>query len=152
MLFFWMGCFTNTPSVPTSTVDVHNPNTLGCAPELQSKKDGIHSYCWDPQNKRIHGSSVYSLPDGIISFQYSNGAITRYQLKETQRTDTEQYLFEFLRPVRSVRAQVLSIVNRSTGKISLSSLKIKDCNHKNVFWIFGFMFSWIMTKLYTLKY
>ena len=96
MITFWLGCFTSTPSVPTSTVDVHNPNTLGCAQELQTKKDGIHSYCWDSQNKRIHGSSVYSLPDGIISFQYVDGAITRYQIKETQRDNKEEYLFEFL--------------------------------------------------------
>lgn len=106
MIIFWMGCFTNTPSVPTSTVDVHNPNTLGCASELQTKKDGAHTYCWDAQNEKIHGSSVYSLPDAIIAFQYVHGSITRYQIKETQRTDTEKYLFEFLQneaPVTLVR-------------------------------------------------
>ena len=97
MIIFWMGCITNSPTVPTSTVQINNLNSLGCSEGLVSKKEKNHTYCWDSRHKRIHGSSTYSLPDGIITFQYAQGSITQYSVKETQREDTEQYIFEFLR-------------------------------------------------------
>lgn len=96
MFIFWMGCITNSPSIPTSTVHINNPNALGCSEDLESKKEKNHTYCWDMNHKRIHGASVYTLADGIITFQYAQGSITKYSIKETKREE-EEFLFEFLR-------------------------------------------------------